>query len=47
MTSTTKSPTPTVETAWNRQSILEHMRKNDVRFLRLQFTELPVCLLLK
>jgi glutamine synthetase len=40
MTVSTKSPAPVAETSWSQQSILEHMRKNDVRFLRLQFTDI-------
>ncbi|NQU47242.1 MAG: type I glutamate--ammonia ligase [Planctomycetes bacterium] len=40
MPTLTQTPQTPVETAWNRQSILKHMQDNDVRFLRLQFTDI-------
>mgnify|MGYP003951566295 CR=1 FL=1 len=40
MPTQTKAAPNNVESAWNRQSILEHMKENDVRFLRLQFTDI-------
>ena len=41
MTTLEKSTTMTIpDTAWNRETILEHMGKNNVKFLRLQFTDI-------
>jgi glutamine synthetase len=40
MPTQTPSTANPVETAWTRQSILKHMLENNVRFLRLQFTDM-------